>query len=292
MKKTNKLWKTAALVAGCLVAVTALTSCGADENTDTASDSKPAVTEITEASENNADVQDEKTSEVTEKQTQADEENEAEAETEAVAETTAESSGESVKADEKEEKTEAEEVKSETGEGSTVVVTEDGIRYERIGASADYSDDEAAKLNEDIKKIQHDAVERHGNWGRSSTEEKQSVYPDFNVTAELMDFHLKNIWKVDTGNPEGYVFYDAATLEPLTVKKLFGDNWADNNTGFTKDAKYGDQEILGFIDWYMNDAEYKLHIKAVMQTNDIEVDIARDLINPDYIGSTNPVPGK
>jgi len=174
----------------------------------------------------------------------------------------------------------------------TAVVLEDGIRYGRMTHETGsvylthYSAEEIDMINEHLKRIQHDAVEKYGNWQRSSTEEQQGdgvSFVSFRGIFEDNAVYFDYIWAVNTGNPEGEVFYDAKTLEILTVEQFFGSDWAANNMGTSDDESLGSMKLVGNISCETDGDEVVIVFENKFR--DVNIKLKRSSMNPDYAGS-------
>lgn len=145
-------------------------------------------------------------------------------------------------------------------------VTEDGVEYTRIESANFKSAAEVEKMNEDIKKIQHDAYEKFG---------KTSSGP---VRISLLeDSGLKNIWSVDGLNKEMAYCYDTETLELLRIEDIIGENWKD----YIRAGEYTEGDYsLSIIQF--NDE--KLWIEYQGETGvSVIVPEPREVISPKYL---------
>lgn len=251
-----------------------------DDNADTNGSAKENAAEEKEADKSPVT---EETQDDSEKET-AEEENK---ETEASEEKTEEAPAEEA---EKEDS-----VVVETHDDGTSIVLEDGIRYARMTYDPNlkyskynrYTEDEIEKINEDLKKIEHDAFEKYGNWQRSGTEEQQRDGVSYVSFRDIDDpsGYLKDIWEIDLGNPEGRIYYDMHTLKVLTIEDLFGSEWKENNTAESDDDTSGSDELVGKMTYFYDVDLRKVNIIFENSYRDINIKMLRDYIVQDYVGA-------
>jgi len=183
----------------------------------------------------------------------------------------------------------------EVKEDGTAVVLEDGIRYARMSYDPDrryskysrYTEDEIEKINEDLKKIGHDAFEKYGNWQTSGTEEQQRDGVSYISFRDIDDpsGYLKDIWEIDLGNPKGRIYYDMHTLKVLTIEDLFGSEWKENNTAESDDDTSGSDELFGKITYFYDSDIRKVYIIFKNDLKGININVMRDNIVQDYVGA-------
>lgn len=124
-------------------------------------------------------------------------------------------------------------------------VIEDGKIYRDILRSAFHTDEEIAAENQFRRGLQDRAREYFASFGYDWATENGGYHPQFGIEKnEGVHYYCLRNFSVAAGEG-GCVYFDADTLEPITLETLIGENWREY-------LRKEDEEIenLCLFEWY------------------------------------------
>lgn len=161
------------------------------------------------------------------------------------------------------------------------VVEEDGIRYSRMTASVSKNADEIKELNEKIKTIQHNAVERFGVKNSYKTDYK-TEHPVYDSVNAFESDYFNNMIVLYELTKEHTFSYDIQTMEPVTVEDFIGQNWRDYASESECSEKVGNAPVLIWhVDSENNLVEFNNYYSSAGESVNFSAPL--DIVNSKYI---------